>query len=111
MCRGLNPFPFHSPKIPSGYSNRLGTCCIICTSSTAHVSNGREQSRRIVLQAQPGEELRFLSLGQVPSLREKTCGVSRPAKCLKISETSKAGEGPETIKWKMINIQLKDKPS
>ena len=104
----LLTLPLHSPEIPLGYSNLLGTCCIICTFSTAHVSDGRLRSNLIVLWAQPREELRFLSLGQVPSLREKTCGVEGPAKCLKISETSKAGEEPETIKRKMINIQLKD---
>lgn len=71
----LATLPLHSPKIPLGYSNRLGTCCIICTFHIAHVSNGRLWSNLIVLWAQPREKLQFLSLGQVPSWKEKTCSV------------------------------------
>lgn len=70
LCGGhLLSSPF-TRNPTGGYSNLLGTCCIICTFSTAHVSDdGRLQSNLIVLWAQPREELRFLSLGQVPSLR------------------------------------------
>lgn len=111
MWGALSTLPLHSPEIPLGYSNLLGTRCIICTFSRAHVSNGRLRSNLIVLWAQPREELQLLSLGQVPSLREKTCSVERLANCLKISDTSKAREEAETIKRKMINIQLKDRLS